>query len=70
MTEYGVKIVEDDDLPDHDWMFVDTDRGPVFVVTRSGCQSERVLAEAWAACHELRPAPSLVPTGSYRLRSV
>lgn len=70
VTEYGVKIVGDDDLPGHDWMFVNTDRGPVFVVTRSGSQSEHVLAEAWAAWRSMVTAPLGIPAGPRQLRAV
>jgi hypothetical protein len=70
VLEYGVRIVRDDDLPGHNWMFVTTDRGPVVVLTRSAAQSPRALAEAWAAWRTIATAPQLIPVGPRRLHAV
>ena len=70
VTEYGVKIVGDDDLAGHDFMFFKTDRGPLLFLTRTACQSEMCLADAWATWRTMVTMPRLIPMGERHLRAV
>jgi hypothetical protein len=70
VAEYGVKIVADDDLPGHDWMFVSTDRGPVLILTRTACKSARLLSECWAAWRTIYSEPQRMVVGERHLRAV
>jgi hypothetical protein len=46
--EFGVRLVEDDELPDRDWMVAATPTQVVAIVRRSRAD-ERTLAEVWVA---------------------
>lgn len=70
MTEYGVKIVNDGDLAGHDFMFFTTDRGPLLLLTRSACQTEQCLADAWATWRTMVTRPQLIPAGERHLWAV
>lgn len=48
MREFGVRLVEDDELPEKEWMIATTPCKVMALVRRS-CLSERTLAEAWVA---------------------
>lgn len=63
MTGYGVLIVDDDVLPEEkEFVFVKLDDGGLVVaLTRSGVNSPRALADAWAAYRSIaghKPAPT------------
>lgn len=70
MTGYGVKIVNDDLLPEGaEWMFVKMKCGELHLwLARSVAGSARVLAEAWAAYRAIeRDRRSPVPRQSTRV---
>jgi hypothetical protein len=57
-VNYGVKIVEDDALPEeHEWAFVKTDDGLLLVMTRTAVNDERTLEECWSAYRSIEGCP-------------
>ena len=57
--EYGVKFVEDHELPPgQDWIFVEVDGGLYFVVKESRITPE-VLNQAWAAYRQMEFGPPI-----------
>lgn len=63
-TNYGVKIVGDDALPDDiDFMFVKTTGGEVLLyMGRSAARNPRALAEAWASYRCIEAGKVRVPS--------